>query len=332
MKIIYKPNIDCKCAAALVYRTMSNVFMMPTKDDFYECSYKDHFEIDKPSITSGECVYILGLELNGTLFTNILSFINEGCKVVHIDNHGTTLEYLNHLSTENRKVLNGNVKQFYRAEDSISAITWAVSCMNEEERTIGVDTPYDFSESHTHCMVGDDNNSREYVIPMAIRYINDTCMDVHEIGASDHFMYALMGIDDNPMSDDWPRIIDGSTFYILEMVDHGVRFENFYNHINERITESNGFVLQTPNLFGVECLCVNTPHEGVEIFGDSFDKYPMCCRFFYNGKTNEWVYVLYASDNYEGDKVDILSKAKSLNGGKYDGNVMFFSSFNILEK
>ena len=157
-------------------------------------------------------------------------------------------------------------------------------------------------------------------------------MNVHELNESEYFMYALMNMDDHPMNKTWADIIDGSTVYVLRMIDNGVLFKDFQNHVNARILATKGFILKTPNLFGVECLCVNDPHDGSDIFGDLLNNYPMCCRFFYDGKMDRWTYVLYSSDKYEGDKADILSKAKMFGGGEYDGEVMFFSSFNVLEK
>lgn len=330
MKIIYNSNIDSKCASAIVYRTMTNVFMMPNKNDFYEYTEGGSFDIDNDSIISGEYIYIIGVALDDSLFIDISCFIKNGCKVVHIDNHKATIDYLTNLSDENKEMMN-KVKQFYRTDESVSAITWAVSCMNEDERVLGIDTPYDFSEGHTHCLVGDDDNAREYVIPSAIRYIYDACMNVHELKESEYFMYALMNMDDHPTNKAWADIIDGSTIYVMRMIDNGVLFKDFQNHINARILATKGFVLKTPNLFDVECLCVNDSHDGPGVFGDSLNKYPMCCRFFYDGKMDRWTYVLYSSDKSE-NKIDILSKAKLFNGGEYDGEVRFFSSSNVLEK
>ena len=129
MKIIYNSNIDSKCASAIVYRTMTNVFMMPNKNDFYEYSESDSFDIDNDSIISGEYIYIVGVALDDSLFIDISCLIKNGCKVIHIDNHKTTIDYLRNLSTEHKEIMD-KVKQFYRTEESVSVIAWAVSCMN----------------------------------------------------------------------------------------------------------------------------------------------------------------------------------------------------------
>ena len=111
MKIIYNSNIDSKCAAAIVYRTMTNVFMMPNKNDFYEYTEGGSFDIDNDSIISGEYIYIIGVALDNSLFIDISCFIKNGCKVVHIDNHKAMIDYLANLSDENKEMMN-KVKQF----------------------------------------------------------------------------------------------------------------------------------------------------------------------------------------------------------------------------
>lgn len=328
MQVYYHSDADGKCSAYIVKAELCNVFDKPLPEDFYMYSYTG--EIGN-IIKNDETVYIVDLSLNDVIYYLIYRLIANGCKVIHIDHHKTTLDYLDSCTPKQLTTMN-SVTKFYKVGISGCLLTWIYSCMNDTERENPMSVSFDFAEGRSHVKIIDSNNdAREYRIPMAIRYIDDYDVWRHDIEESNYFIMAYNMLGDNsPSSLIWDDLIYGSDFNLKQYVDNGRLIYDYQMSVNKDILK-NAFEVEFTKIGTV--LCLNSIYGNSKIFGDKFDEYVAVCKFGYDGTHDKWVYSMYASEVFNKDNdVDLTPIAKFFGGGGHKHACGWTLSFNIFDR
>lgn len=327
MKIFYHTDDDGQCAAAIVCRELVNVFEPITDKDFIPYSHTG--EIDEVEFKEFEHVYIVDLALDDVIFNKVIRpAVEAGAKVVHIDHHQTTIDYMESMFNEEKSIID-NVTTFYKIGLSATMLTWVYSLMNDDERKNPCAVLFDFTDNFTHVgfNVG-KNNMREYHIPDVIRFIDDNDVWRHDLDNTKYFSLGFqMEEDKTPTAKVWDNLIYSSNSReTYAYVNNGKLLWDYQTIQNNRNME-NAF---ESNVFGVKCLCLNG-YGNSRIFGDRFDEYPMVCRFNYDGSINKWKYSLYSSEKYS-ESADVSVIAKSYGGGGHRHAAAFMADEFIFGK
>lgn len=309
MKIYYRGDDDGRCAAAIVYRELRSIFDEMDLLDFKEYNL-DPNTLAINDFRKGEMVYIVDIALDDGIYKKVIKpAIKAGSKVVHIDHHEETLEYLKHMRYKN---IMAQVTTFYKIGISGSLLAWVYSLMNEDERRDPNNTAFDFSEKVTHMAFNfAEKDRREYKIPDVIRFINDNDVQTFELEESKYFTLGFQSEKDkHPLSDVWNDLIYASTSReVYQLVNNGKIIWDYQEAINRSLRINNAF---TTHLEGVSCFCINNSYDDPRIFGDLIDAFPMVCVFHYTGKQGIWHYSLYSSEKEIG--VDVSEIAKKFGG------------------
>ena len=99
MKIIHHNDNDGYCAAACVNSYLTDAINVPQKEDFYV--YSHNLDFTPPEVKPGETVYVVDLSLDERIFSFIKYCVDTGARVIHIDHHQKTFDFI-----ENNKELN----------------------------------------------------------------------------------------------------------------------------------------------------------------------------------------------------------------------------------
>lgn len=310
MKIFYHCDDDGRCAAAIVSRELVSVFEMTTKDDFIK--YNHDGKLDIPDFRENEAVYIVDLSLSDKIFEVIKKAVESNAKVVHIDHHKSTFEFMKTATPEMQLYLS-KITKFYVDGLSGAMLTWVYSLMNEDERKDPKNVNYDFTAGFTHiAFYPETPEMREYNIPDVVRYIDDHDVWRHDIEESRYFHIAFkMNSSKNPFDDVWNNLIYSSNQReTAAIVAKGKTLWDYQTAI-DKANMINAFEY---NLFGNKCLCLNSPHGNSDIFGDKFSEYPMVCKFGYDGSVGKWRYTFYSSEKCN-CWVDVSTIAAKFGGG-----------------
>jgi len=325
MKILHHNDADGRCSAAIVSLELTTFYDMFKKEDFIE--YEHGYNITLPDVVENEHVYIVDIALNESTYNFLKYFVDKGCKVVYIDHHITTGNFLMNATEDQRKIINNpNVVMFYKSEIqsgdddknitkvSATMLTWIYSCMNENERKNPNLISFDFTETFSHVALNiDQPEMREYNIPIPIRYIDDYDIWRKALKNTDAFHegYMLMSDEEtHPFEPFWKNIIYDTPTLVNDMVGEGyiclkknnVRNANIIKHAFEYDIEGN------------KCLCVNAIDVNSTVFGERIHEYPMVCAFHYDGAVGLWMYSFYSSEKNT-DSVDCAELATKLGGG-----------------
>ena len=312
--IIHHNDDDGRCAGAIAYRQLVNPF------DPRKICYEYHhgrknditFEIGRPN----EPVFILDLGLDDELMNVIREFDKLGAKIVHIDHHKSTLDFLKSASDSDKEVL-GHINQLVRIGVSGCLLTYVYANMSDEDKENISNLPddrFDFTEERSHfAFFTNGKPGLDYAIPLGIRLIDDYDVWRHQMEETKYFNLGFsMEEDKSPSSDIWQPIVapigttDIRTLY-TKYIDPGTTIFNYQEALNAR-TMSRAFESE---IDGVKCLCVNGTGNSF-VFGDKLHEYPMCCLYYYTGE--KWKYALFSSETAD-IAVDVSEVARKHGGG-----------------
>lgn len=314
MKIFYHFDDDGRCAAAIVYRELRNVFDQMSDNDFIGYGHSGH--IDPVEFRKNESVYIVDLALDNTIYNSVIvPAVEAGAKVIHIDHHKTTLDNLDSVDSD----IMSKITTLYKIGLSGTLLTWVYSLMNDEERKSPDEVNFDFTDTVTHVAFNPlAENMREYKIPDVVRFINDNDVWTHKIDESKYFNIGFkLEEDKHPTAKIWDNLIYSSTSReVFKIVNDGKLIWDYQNLQNKR-TMKNAF---TSDVFGVPCLCVNG-YGNSRVFGDMINEFPMVCIFHYAGDECMWHYSLYS----HADGEDVSEIAKRYGGGGHRHAAAFIS-------
>ena len=328
MIIIHHIDNDGYCAAAIIATTAAGVY----EPLFVTYDHKEDIVIDFDKIASGQDVYIVDLAMNDHVMSIIDKLIREkDCNVTHIDHHHTSLTYFDRnieksLQTYD-KVLPSNYTHMFDERFSASMLCWIYSCMTDTEKTHPEKVKYDVSEEFSHFYI--DEQTREYRIPMVVRFIddNDIFRNINE--SAKYFALGFSLESDTKPSNKrlWQDLLyNTSDIKLIPYVESG-RIISKYNTIENSKRMKSAFVR---NIFGLEILCLNESYGNSRIFGDEFDKYDAVIKFSYDGEL--WRYTAYASAVKDpNNEIDLSIIAKCYCGGGHKHACGWSSKWNILD-
>lgn len=322
--IYHHNDDDGRCAAAIVNMELINPYNVLTAENFIEYAYGD--TIKHPNWDNDEeikLVYIVDLSLNDVIYDLIQDCLDHSCKVVYIDHHKTTPEYMvAHPIAESDLFT-----YFHRTGVSACMLTWVYGCMNSEERKHPNSVEFDFAEGYSHVKI----NNVEYRIPMAIRFIDDN--DVWRHGMKETRMFRegfKMEEDKYPFNTKlWNQLLyqsEGNSL-CMKYVNNGLIIDK-YNKVTDKVVVDN--VAFEYELDGIKLLCLNYYRGNSDVFDDKYHEYPAVIKYTQVG-LNKWKYTMYSTEHPVNgvEPVDVSQIAKKYGGGGHEHAAGFSLPYNL---
>lgn len=306
MKCIHHTDDDGLCAAAIVRFYLKDKMEEPS--DFI--AYSHGMELKLPeNLTEGETWYIVDLALDPTIYTTIVTLLMSGCKVVHIDHHKSGIDYYENLSDAAKETIK-EVVRFYDVNGSGCLLTFLYANMDDDEREHPMDVDMDLSPIRHKFMMEYNGTRQVGDIPFVIRYIND--WDIQEGVLKEaipfHYGFANMYEDKNPCADIWKDLFTKERWTINPIVQKGDAFVAIYEKENAKSLK-RGFETE---ICGVKCFATNSTSGDCRMFNSIKDKYPMFCKFSYDGSIEKWTYFFVSGKD---NGVDVSEIAATFGGG-----------------
>lgn len=306
MKIIYNDNIDGLCASSIISTEFSNPFAPMSTDDFISGKYHIPEDI---KIGANETVYIIGIELNKASYEIISKLINMDCHIIHIDNHKSSQSFYNDTISS---IDNNYYKHLFRDDGCNTLLTWVYVNMNDEEKYNCHDIHIDFEYNWNHFVI----DSREYVNPPVIRYINDKTMHLNYFSETNNFIKGISIEDLSPKSIIWSQLIYNWNSSIISNYINKGQIINQYLKVffTDCVNRSFSHVLENSSN---SVLCVNSVIDDPDLFSDiikpmkeddaGIDHYDIGCIYSYNGRLDIWEFSLYTYS----DEINMVEWARN---------------------
>lgn len=318
---------DGKCAGAIVNSEFTN--LRPTyfgkynySHNFKDISFPYEEDYDENSI-----FYFVDLSIDDVIFECMTRCVAKGCKVIHIDHHKTTFDFIDNM-TEEQHTIYDKVQSFRKLGISGCLLTWIYACMNPDEREHRMDIEFDMTEGRTHLMLP---NNREYSIPMIIRYIDDNDVWRHYYDETKYFnMGFQLESDKRPHNKElWDNLIYGNGIGIRKYIDNGMLLYKYQSIQNQSLAIRNAFVydFETSDGQTIKCLCLNSILGNSRVFGSDFDKFPFVIKFGFDNTS--WRYAIYSHENSD---IDVSVIAKQYGGGGHKHASGFVTDDLIFDK
>lgn len=314
--IFHHDDDDGRCAAAIVYNDMCqrDPFI---EDNIYEYTYGTEMpSIDIDKIHPSDTLYFVDISLSTVVFQFIKSILIKfpAVKVVYIDHHKTTNDYLEYttFSKESLDILQ-RITFFIKQGVSASILAWVYSCMSNEERKNPNKYVWDATATYSHIGIGTDLDSlREYRVPMVVRFINDWDVWNHEISGTRAFHYGFMTeTDKSPSSKLWVNLIynEDSISITRKYLTPGETIVAIKDGESKHIIDTGWEYPMCFNGEMIKIFVVNARGDSF-MFGDKLDKYPAVCMFW---RTKDMWEYSFRSNAING--IDVSKLCKSLGGG-----------------
>lgn len=311
MLVLHHTDNDGFCSAALAKNYLVLAYDVPVESDFITYYHGGQNPLDKLSrpIREGEIVYVLDLGLDDVIFDFIAMCLSNGAKVVHIDHHKTTAEYIEQMS-DVKKQIYSNVTQFFETAVSATLLTYAYAMFNDEERTNPNNVDFGTNSDYSKMLIwANTAKERIYHIPLVVRYVDD--FDVWRFALDDTkaFNYGFESAEyrRNPYGKEWNKLIYGDVDVIPRIIERG---RVIYDDRHSKYKDNLKYAFET-TINGIRCLALNSTAGTSEAFLNKIDQYPMCVLFFYNGAINKWKFEFRSGDR----GMDVSTIAKSFGGG-----------------
>lgn len=311
MLVLHHTDNDGFCCAALAKNYLVLAYDIPSDTDFityYHGGQSPSTKLNRP-IREGETVYILDLGLDEVIFDFIAKCLSEGAKVVHIDHHKSTLDYMEKL-TDVQKNIYSQVTQFFETAVSATLLTYAYAMFDDTERTHPNDVDFGTTSDFSKLLIwAHTPKERIYHIPLVVRYVDD--FDVWRFALDDtkafHYGFDAAEYRRKPTTKEWKNLIYGDSDVVPKIIERGrIIFEDRKNQYNDIMK----YAFET-SVNGIKCLALNTTAGTSEVFGKRIDDYPMCVMFFYNGAINKWKIEFRSGEH----GMDVSTIAASFGGG-----------------
>lgn len=336
MKILHHVDDDGFLSAAIVNWLIKPYGVVLNDDDCILYNYNGPINI--PEFHPDEYVYIVDISLDNEVFKFIKAAVRSKCRVIHIDHHKTTLEWLNHAKETQKKVLD-KVTKFYNTKVSASMLCWIYSSsaqylnkFNNINFTIDMDTFYvnDEPEEEKDAKRG-INGPVPHKIPPIVMYVDDYDTSSpynHKFGdETQYFHYGFeLEEDKRPQCEIWRDMLYdySGIFHIDEYVSNGKVIANYKNNANNAIGKANAF---ESTVFGIPAICINTCGNSSAVGNELFEKYPI--TVVYHFAKGKWKYSIYNNPNVK--RVDVSVIAKYCGGGGHAAAAGFVSKYNFFD-
>lgn len=300
MKIIHHNDNDGYCSAAVVDAFLTDMFNNPTEKDFYVYSYNSEF--NRPEVIENETVYIVDVAMDDRVYSFIEYCVSVGAKVIHIDHHKTTIEWIESHPGANDII--DKIISFYEIGVSASLMTYAYSCMNNDERLKPNDVNWGDNDTGNSLHI----NNRNIYIPLSVQYVND--YDVWNWKFGKDTSYFQLGLfmapyNNKPFTKEWKDLVTNDAIVTNLMLDGEIAYR--YRNRLFGIALRKGFISSLNN----KAWCVvNSDFADSQLYGEFVDQFDICCCVQYYG--DKWVYHIRSS---ELNDIDVSAIAKEHGGG-----------------
>lgn len=325
MIIIHHNDADGHCAAAIVSYEIAHD-MEPKR--FIEYSHGKMIDLKYEDINDNERVFIVDLALDKNIMFVIKKCLKKNCSIVHIDHHAGGKIFAENLQ-EYEKILYERVTTFYNDSVSGCLLTKIYAAMTDKEKVNPMDVPYDFTEDGSHFAFypNDSAKMREYLIPPAVRFINDQDTWQHKFGDSKYFNLAYTLEDNSPEADTfWPKLLyDNDYSYVAAMISTGEAMNRYQEKIYFQANR-NGF---EASINGYKGWIVNCPIGNSFLFGNKYKEYDFVCKYSFDGSIGKWRYALYSKNDSEFDCGKVCRETFNGNGHVHAaGGILDYNYFH----
>lgn len=316
MKIVTHNDHDGKAAAAIIASGVATVWDHVTDNDITYFAYGKNAPDVKSFVdrmNDGEKLFITDLSVKATdgdfIRDLIIEAISRNHPVVHIDHHQTTVDAL--ASDAFSEIVKSPLYcPFINTEYSGTLLSYVYYCMSEDERNCPMNVIFDTTEERSHLMFNNDR-SREYGIPMSVRYIDDADLYTNRWEESKWFSNGLElpKYDLSPVIGIWRDIIlSYNNQLIRAIVNEGEIVQMFIDTENERLISKSLEVRSWEGYDNVAFL--NTTRPTSNTVSEIIPVYDMIVMYY---RTPEgWRYSLRSSNS--GD-VNVAAIAEKYGGG-----------------
>lgn len=325
-KILHHTDDDGFCSAAIARLQIIPTGAVVTENDYTTYSHRGNIEI--PEFTEGETVVVVDLAMDDEVFKYIKAAVKAKCKVIHIDHHKTTLEYLAKMSAAKSKIFS-KIKALYNTKYSASLLAYIYASAPDDVK----------GHSMGFYVEGDDyfldseaglEGPLAHKIPPIIKFINDydtTGPFDHKLEDTASFHYGFENAYKNPASNIelWADLLyDYSGIGTDEYIMSGKKIHQRELKRTLINASKNAFEVLC---FGIPAICINTCGTSAEIGEDLYEKYPIIIVYHYTGEV--WRYSIY--NNPKVKLVDVSRIAKYFKGGGHAAAAGFTQKKNIFE-
>lgn len=293
--IFHHNDADGWLSAAIIYNAyIDKQNQNPEKSyqfEFYEVDYSMDLSQDLIKIPTGSTIYFVDYSFTEETFLRLVDLIKiKDFKVTWIDHHKTSAEIYITMPPIYFSYFD-NVIIDEKNEHAACYHTHKYFHRNEDKNPLIVDMVDSWD---TFSFQKYDKDDHMYFNPI---YFNYGC---------------VANMNKKPSSPEWRIMLKeyeqfGTENAVLDVIAMGRTV------FTMKCNESMDFIHKFGNsgyLNGHKTVYVNKKMSSLE-FGDYVDKYDIVCPFYYNAKTNSFIFSLYTNR----DDVDVSEIAKKLGGG-----------------
>ena len=334
MKILHHVDDDGFCSAAIVNWLIKPYGVNLGEDDCILYNYNGPINI--PEFKEGEYVYIVDISLDNEVFKFIKEAVRNKCRVLHIDHHKTTIEWLNNCKGTQKRVLD-KITKFYNTKVSASMLCYIYSSasayLNQNNNInffIDQDTFY-VNDAPEETTAKGINGPVPHKIPPIVMYVDDydtSSPYTHKYGdETQYFHYGFeLEEDKRPQREIWRDMLFDYTgvFHVDDYVSNGKIIGQYKDVSNSLIGKANAF---ESTVFGIPCIAINTCGNSSAVGNELFNQYPI--TIVYHFAKGKWKYSIYNNPNVK--RVDVSVIAKFCGGGGHAAASGFTSKLNYFD-
>lgn len=296
---------DGRCSAAIVYNELFSIFVRE-QCKFIEYRYNGDINLDDitPAFPN-DMLVVVDLSLDDDIYSIIEDGVNKGMKVIHIDHHKSTLDYIDRMTPEQDAIFDKVVK-FYNTHISASLLTWVYSYMTEVQKNNPNGVEYDFSNEWSHLMIKGVGEGR---IPRVVYFIDDYDVWRHTTPDTMKFNLGFSTVaDKSPVAEIWQQLLyNRGDILAIKYVEKGSAILE-YKENNDEYIRKRGY---EKIIDGKRCFIINCV-GGSGTFGDVLKDYDFGILFSYDGRDHRWKLSVRSHEN---STFDCAKFAEKYGGG-----------------
>lgn len=333
-KILTHTDDDGDCAAAVAISMILPTGIGIGESDISRYCHRGTISI--PDFAEGEYVIVTDLAMDDNVFKYIKTAVKHNCKVLHIDHHKTTLDYIAKIKpgSYHDRIFN-KIKTFYDTRYSASLLAYIYASLPEEIKDAfdhfdNSIVPFESDALYENFFIQyKDYAGFPYQIPKIITYVNDHDTSgpydhVHQ-AMTTNFHYGFTLENKSPLNRElWDNALYDYTgiCYTDKIIENGALLVEYTSRQADRNAKSNAFEF---TIFGNTCICINDI-GGSDVIGPTkYDEYALICVYHYTGFL--WRYSIY--NNTKIKKIDVSKIARFFKGGGHAAAAGFTSKFNL---
>lgn len=239
MKVIYTGSIDSVCAASMVRNMCSDPFDKPEMKDFIQdtaiLNMNAESQFDWMDLGINEKVFIVGLDDSRINHQKMIECIKYCCI------HGSSVKIVcKDPITLSSDISSNHIMLFTEPELSASALVYAYSCMNPDERMNPNNVDFGTTDDMSTLQIGATEDNRMYYVPLAVRFATalvhvednaDQDKESKEYNEIMNFGRGVSCLDDamHPWGDDWVQLFNNEYRTMKSVLDNGGVVKKYLN-------------------------------------------------------------------------------------------------------